>query len=120
MRRWPPSEEELLEVKLQRACAHRTRRLRDLRAWIAKLKRGSNQHAEISAPSQSKAAELLKGDRRSVQHARAVANNGIPELVKAVEQGKAVSTAAWRAPSARPRARGRRSNFWANCPEVAG
>ena len=62
---------------------------------LATLANGSNQHAQICAPSQEHAAELLKVSRRSVQHARAVVDHGTPELVAAVDQGEvAVSTAA--------------------------
>lgn len=62
---------------------------------LATLANGSNQHAQICAPSQEHAAELLKVSRRSVQHARSVLNHGTPELVAAVDQGEvAVSAAA--------------------------
>jgi hypothetical protein len=39
---------------------------------LATLKRGDNQHAQICATSQAKAAELLNVSRRTVQHAREV------------------------------------------------
>lgn len=62
---------------------------------LANLPLGSNQHAQICAPSQEGAAQMLGVSRRLVQHARAVAENGSAELVAAVESGElAVSTAA--------------------------
>lgn len=62
---------------------------------IATLQKGANQHAQICAPSQSEAADLLNVSRRSVQHASKVLDEGTPELVKAVERGQiAVSKAA--------------------------
>lgn len=62
---------------------------------LANLPLGSNQHAQICAPSQEGAAQMLGVSRRLVQHARAVAENGSTELVAAVESGElAVSTAA--------------------------
>lgn len=64
-------------------------------ARIAQLPKGSNQHAEISAPSQSQAAELVNVDRRTVQHARKVQERAVSELVARVDSGEvAVSTAA--------------------------
>lgn len=64
-------------------------------ARLANLPRGANQHAQICAPSQAEAAELLNVGRRSVQSARQVLEDGEPELVKAVESGDvAVSRAA--------------------------
>jgi N6-adenosine-specific RNA methylase IME4/ParB-like chromosome segregation protein Spo0J len=62
-------------------------------AKLATLRRGDNQHAQICAPSQEKAAELLNVSRRTVQHAREVQDHGTPELVQAVERG-AVSVSA--------------------------
>ena len=62
---------------------------------LANLPQGANQHAQICAPSQSDAAELLSVSRRSVQSAREVINNAPPEVVHAVEQGAmSVSLAA--------------------------
>src|SRR5262249_32633156 len=64
-------------------------------ARIATLPVGANQHAEISAPAQAEAADLVNVSRESVQFARKVQQEGIPELVKAVEAGKVtVSTAS--------------------------
>lgn len=64
-------------------------------AKLATLPKGTNQHAQICAPTQERAAELLNVSRRTVQSAREVLRNGTPELVLAVEQGRAaVSTVA--------------------------
>jgi N6-adenosine-specific RNA methylase IME4 len=64
-------------------------------ANIARLEKGANQHAQICAPSQAEAAELLSVSRRSVQVARKVLDQGVPELVEKVTSGEvAVSTAA--------------------------
>jgi len=51
--------------------------------------------AEISAVSQSRAAQMLNVDRRSVQHAKKVQERGAAALAAAVDAGEvAVSTAA--------------------------
>jgi N6-adenosine-specific RNA methylase IME4/ParB-like chromosome segregation protein Spo0J len=64
-------------------------------ARLATLRRGDNQHAQICAPSQSDAADMLNVGRRSVQYAREVQEQGAPELIKAVERGEvSISTAA--------------------------
>lgn len=42
---------------------------------IANLPKGTNQHAQICAPTQTAAADLLSVSRRSVQSARDVINN---------------------------------------------
>ena len=64
-------------------------------ARLAALPIGSNQHAQICAPSQDRAAELLNVSRRTVQHARTVIDQGTPELASAVDCGViAVSSAA--------------------------
>ncbi len=64
-------------------------------AKLAGLPVGANQHAQICAPSQSDAAELLSVSRRSVQSARDVIDNAPEEVVQAVEQGAmSVSLAA--------------------------
>ena len=64
-------------------------------ARLANLPLGSNQHAQICAPSQDSAAEMLNVSRRTVQHARAVLEHGAPELATAVDTGViAVSNAA--------------------------
>lgn len=53
------------------------------------------QGAQICAPSQDEAAELLNVSRRLVQSARKVANEGADELIEAVDAGEvAVSDAA--------------------------
>jgi hypothetical protein len=64
---------------------------------LANLKDGQTKAgAQICAPvSQEDAAERLKVSRRSVQSATNVKNDGIPELVQAVERGDVtLSTAA--------------------------
>jgi len=62
---------------------------------LARLELGDNQHAQICAPSQDQAADLLKVSRRTVQHAAVVLDRAAPEMVQAVELGKIpVSTAA--------------------------
>jgi hypothetical protein len=51
--------------------------------------------ANLPEVSQAKAAELLNVSERSIRHAGTVINQGVPELVKAVEHGEvAVSVAA--------------------------
>jgi N6-adenosine-specific RNA methylase IME4 len=62
---------------------------------IAGLRRGANQHTEISAPTQGEVAARLSVSEDSIQFARKVHDLGSAELVEAVEQGKiAVSLAA--------------------------
>ncbi|MXS77202.1 hypothetical protein ABF87_04340 [Nitrosomonas sp. JL21] len=62
---------------------------------LAKLEVGTNQHVEISTPSQAKAAEMLNVSRESVISARKVIDQGSVELIKKVDAGKiAVSTTA--------------------------
>lgn len=64
-------------------------------ARLAKLPLGSNQHAQICAPSQDTAGEMLNVSRRTVQHARTVLEHGTPALAAAVDSGViAVSSAA--------------------------
>lgn len=63
-------------------------------ASLATLPFGANQHAQICAPSQSAAAELLNVSRRSVQNAAAVRDSGVPELVAAVQNGSVSVSAA--------------------------
>lgn len=63
-------------------------------AAIAKLEKGANQHAQICAPSQSDAAEMLNVSRRSVQAAKKVIDDGAPELREAVEHGEVSVSAA--------------------------
>jgi N6-adenosine-specific RNA methylase IME4/ParB-like chromosome segregation protein Spo0J len=66
-------------------------------ARLATLPRGSNQHAQICAPSQNDVAEMLNVSRRSVQYAAVVRDRGIPELQHAVEQGRLPVSIAARA-----------------------
>lgn len=62
---------------------------------LATLGEGRPRTASIEAVSQSGAAAALNVARSSVQRARTVLNDGIPELVSAVDSGEiAVSTAA--------------------------
>jgi len=67
---------------------------------IANLQDGQRKDfaeaAQICAPlSQSDAADMLNVSRRSVQSAHKVQEDGIPELIEAVEKGDmSVSTAA--------------------------
>jgi hypothetical protein len=53
--------------------------------------------ASIEAMSQPQAAELFNVSRSNVQRARKVLNEGVPELVKAVEQGQVPVSVAARA-----------------------
>jgi hypothetical protein len=61
---------------------------------LATLGLGSNQHAQICAPSQDQAAAMMRVSRRSIQHARKVRQRGIPELIAAVERGEIKVSAA--------------------------
>ncbi len=64
-------------------------------ARLANLPKGTNQHAQICAPTQEAAADLLNVSRRTVQHARTVIDHGSQELASAVDSCVvAVSTAA--------------------------
>ena len=64
-------------------------------ARLATLEKGANQHAQICAPSQDDAAEMLGVSRRSVQTAREVINEAPAPVVRAVEAGSvSVSLAA--------------------------
>ncbi len=63
-------------------------------AKIATLPKGTNQHAQICAPSQTDAADMLKVSRRTVQSAREVLEHGSPELLGAVEHGTVSVSAA--------------------------
>ena len=49
--------------------------------------RSDRQGAQICAPTQNQAADMLHVARRSVQHAAAVRDRGTPELVRSVERG---------------------------------
>jgi ParB-like chromosome segregation protein Spo0J len=64
-------------------------------ARLANLNRGDNQHTAIAATSQGEAARLLNVSPDSIQRARVVQRDGVPELIEAVERGDvAVSKAA--------------------------
>ncbi len=64
-------------------------------ARIATMRRGDNQHTEISGTSQRSAADLLSVSEDSIGFARKVLDQGTPELATAVDAGEvAVSTAA--------------------------
>ena len=64
-------------------------------AKLATLPLGANQHAQICAPSQNDAADMLNVSRRAVQSAKKVRASGSPALIKAVDDGKiAVSVGA--------------------------
>ncbi len=57
-------------------------------ARLATMEKGTNQHAQICAPSQNQAAEMLNVSRRMVQDARKVHETGTPETIRAVESGE--------------------------------
>lgn len=63
-------------------------------ANIANLEKGANQHTQICGTSQAKAATLLNVSERAVSSAAKVKNEGAPELVQAVQQGKVSVSAA--------------------------
>jgi len=64
-------------------------------ARIADLPKGANQHDQIRSPSREQASEMLNVGKSTVQLARDVQQNGVPELGAAVDRGEiAVSTAA--------------------------
>jgi N6-adenosine-specific RNA methylase IME4/ParB-like chromosome segregation protein Spo0J len=64
-------------------------------ARIATLPKGSNQHAEISVPSQAQVAKTLNVSVDTGQFARKVLDHGTSELIAAVDHGHlAVSVAA--------------------------
>lgn len=64
-------------------------------AKMANMNRGDNQHTAIAVTSQSKAAEILNVSVDSLQRAKKVQVQGVPELVQRVKEGTlAVSTAA--------------------------
>lgn len=62
-------------------------------ARIANLQKGANQHAQICAPSQADAAEMMNVGRRSVQHARVVQERAILGLISACDRGRASAAA---------------------------
>lgn len=57
-------------------------------AKIANMKEGGQTAAQICAVSQTEAADQLNVSRRSVQSAKKVLNEGVEELVEAVEAGE--------------------------------
>jgi len=62
---------------------------------LADMRRGDNQHTEISATSQAQAAKILNVSTDSVQFAKKVIDTGTQELVDMVDHGEvAVSTAS--------------------------
>jgi hypothetical protein len=62
---------------------------------LANLPKGTNQYtAPANLPTQAKAAEMLNVSERSVRSARSVIDDGSPELVHAVEQGRVSVSAA--------------------------
>ena len=56
-------------------------------AKLADLPRGSNQHVPQGATSQQEAAEMMQVARRSVQRARVVQQNAVPEVIRRIERG---------------------------------
>ncbi len=62
-------------------------------ARIATLRRGANQHSPIGETSQADAAAMLNVGKRTVERAREVIDEGVPELAAAVDTG-AVSVSA--------------------------
>jgi hypothetical protein len=56
--------------------------------------RSDRQGAQICAPTQEAAGSMLNISRRTVQYAREVLNEGIPELVAKVDRGEVSVTAA--------------------------
>jgi hypothetical protein len=63
-------------------------------AKLANLPRGSNPHAPIGATSDAVAATLLNVGERSVERAKTVQREAVPEIVKAVEKGDVSVSAA--------------------------
>jgi hypothetical protein len=63
-------------------------------ARIATLPVGANQHAQICAPSQDDAAEMLNVSRRTVQNAAAVQAEGVEALIAEVDAGHVSVSAA--------------------------
>jgi N6-adenosine-specific RNA methylase IME4 len=83
----------VLSANLQRRHLDESQRAM-VAARVATLPRGANQHTEISACSQGKAAALLSVSPDSIQFARKVIERGTPDLVAAVEQGAIKVSAA--------------------------
>jgi N6-adenosine-specific RNA methylase IME4 len=64
-------------------------------ASVANLPKGANQHSPIGeSTTQQKAADLLNVSKRGVERAVAVKQQGIPELIEAVQQGRVSVSAA--------------------------
>ena len=111
MREYPCAESELVpfvvSLNLKRRHLNEAQRAM-VAAKIANLGEGRpKETAGIQAVSQSNAAELLNVSRDSVHQARKVQQQGTPELVKAVEQGK-VSVSAAAAIASQPKEEQRR------------
>lgn len=66
-------------------------------AAIATLDRGANQHAQVCAPTQSAASELLNVSRRSVQAAKQVRDGHASEAIGEIERWMIVDLHAYRA-----------------------
>jgi len=80
----------VISLNLQRRHMNESQRAM-VAARLATLKdgqRSDRQGAQICAPTQEDAADLLNVSRRSVQSARVVLDKGTSELVRAAEQGK--------------------------------
>jgi hypothetical protein len=83
-----------LEVSLNLRRRHLSESQRAMvAANIATLPKGANQHAQVCAPTQTEAADMLNVSRRTVQAAAKVRDEAVPELVEAVQAG-AVSVSA--------------------------
>ncbi len=63
-------------------------------AKLANLPKGANQHTQICAPTQEKAAEMLSVSKRTVQSAKELQTKCTPETVKAVQEGEITIHAA--------------------------
>ena len=66
-------------------------------ARIATLGLGTNQHAQLCAPTQDDAAEMLGVSRRIVQHAKLVLRSSVPKLIDACDDGRISVSLAKRA-----------------------
>lgn len=90
-REWEGPEEELTAyvVSLNLRRRHLTESQRGMvAAKLATREVGSNQHAQICAPSQAEAAALLNVSRRTLQSAAEVLDSGDEGLIRAVERGE--------------------------------
>lgn len=63
-------------------------------AKLAKLPKGSNQHAPIGGPTSKQAAEMLSVGRKSIERAKIVESSGAPGLVEAVQSDQVRVSAA--------------------------